>query len=251
MLRLLARAAERFCGIRVTRIASDNRARFSDLSPEIHETIRRVRPYTMTSPERLASLCLAVEHVVASDVPGDFVECGVWRGGSSMAAAWTYQRLQKRDVDLHLFDTFSGMSEPSTEDVDLSTGKPARELLASSSRDSQIWACATLKDVQANLMQTEYPANRLHFIQGKVEDTIPGRAPDRISLLRLDTDWYESTKHELTHLFPRLSPNGILIIDDYGAWAGARKAVDEYFAENGMRPFLSRIDVTGRILVRA
>ena len=251
MFRFLARAAERFCGIRVTRIASENKARFSDLSVEVQEIIRRAQPYTMTSPERVAALCLAVEHVVVNDVPGDFVECGVWRGGSSMAAAWTYERLQKCDVDLYLFDTFSGMSEPSKEDLDASTGKLAEELLASSTRDSQIWACASLEDVQSNLEKTGYPVSRLHFIQGKVEDTIPSRAPDRIALLRLDTDWYESTNHELIHLFPRLSKNGILIIDDYGAWAGARKAVDEYFAANGIRPFLNRIDGTGRILVRA
>ena len=250
MVKLLTRAAERFCGIRLTRIASERKGRLADLSPEMQITIERAQPFTMTSPERLAALCLAVEHTVANDVPGAFVECGVWRGGSSMAAAYTYCRLQKRDVDMFLFDTFEGMSLPSKEDVNTSSGKTAEQLLATSSRDSEVWAYAPITEVRRNLEHTGYPNEMLHFVKGKVENTIPDIAPAQISILRLDTDWYESTKHELIHLFPRLSMNGILIIDDYGAWTGARKAVDEYFAMMGMKPFLNRIDVTGRLYLK-
>jgi hypothetical protein len=85
---------------------------------------------------------------------------------------------------------------------------------------------------------------------GKVEDTIPADIPEKIALLRLDTDWYESTKHELIHLFPRLQKGGVLIIDDYGFWKGARKAVDEYFAENNIQILLNRIDDTGRMAIK-
>src|SRR5258708_6446874 len=241
MMRLIAKTAERFWGIRLSRIASERKARLADLSPEVQDTIERAQRFTMTTPERLGALCLAVEHVVANDIPGAFVECGVWKGGSTMAAAYTYSRLQRRDVEMFLFDTFEGMSQPGKEDVDASSGKPAEELLAISSRESEIWAYAPLTEVKKNIERTGYPTDRLHFVKGKVEDTIPGSAPDQIAILRLDTDWYESTKHELIHLFPRLSKNGILIIDDYGAWAGARKAVDEYFAMMGLKPFLNRI----------
>ena len=250
MFRLMSRAAERICGIRVIRLGSERRSRFADLSPEIQDTIQRAQPYTMTSPERLAALCMAVEHVVANSIDGAFVECGVWRGGSSMAAAWTFSRLQRSNVEMYLFDTFEGMSPPSREDVDTSSGRLAEELLSNSTRDDEVWAYAPFEDVKANLERTGYPMDKVYFVKGMVEGTIPGNAPDRISILRLDTDWYESTKHELTHLFPRLSNNGILIIDDYGAWAGARKAVDEYFALNRIKPFLSRIDSTGRIYVK-
>ena len=83
-----------------------------------------------------------------------------------------------------------------------------------------------------------------------MEETIPTHIPHAISLLRLDTDWYESTKHELTHLFPLLSPGGVIIIDDYGHWQGAKKAVDEYFEENKIKILLNRIDYTGRIGVK-
>jgi hypothetical protein len=251
MLKFAARFVETSLGIRIVKIASERRARLADLSPEVRDTVERAQPYTMTSPERLATLCMAVEHCVANRIPGDFVECGVWKGGSSMAAAWTYLRLGREDVDLFLFDTFEGMSEPTAKDIASGTGAMAAQLLASSDRNDEIWAYAAVDDVRRNLGYTGYPANRLHFIRGKVETTIPDQAPESIAVLRLDTDWYESTKHELTHLFPKLSPNGILIIDDYGAWEGAREAVDEYFKTMGIAPFLSRIDSTGRLYVKS
>lgn len=109
--------------------------------------------------------------------------------------------------------------------------------------------------MQANLRRTAYDPARLHYVKGKVEDTIPSspdgvQAPERIALLRLDTDWYESTRHEMVHLYPRLVPGGVLIIDDYGHWQGSRKAVDEYFAENGPPLLLNRIDDPGRLAVK-
>ena len=99
-------------------------------------------------------------------------------------------------------------------------------------------------------MKIGYNTEKLHFIKGKVENTLPEYAPKQISLLRLDTDWYESTKHELTHLFPRLVSGGVLILDDYGYWAGAKKAVDEYFSQNKTQILLNRIDQTGRIAIK-
>jgi len=98
------------------------------------------------------------------------------------------------------------------------------------------------------MASTGYNMNRVHLHRGLVEETIPRFAPDRISILRLDTDWYESTKHDLVHLWPRLSPGGILIIDDYGHFAGARDAVDEFFASQPI--FLFRVDYTVRMAVK-
>jgi O-methyltransferase len=111
-------------------------------------------------------------------------------------------------------------------------------------------ADAPLEQVKEVLLATGYPKNKIHFVPGKVEDTVPGSAPDAISLLRLDTDWYESTKHELVHLFPRLARAGVIIIDDYGHWRGSRQACDEYFAENRVPLLLNRIDYTGRIALK-
>ena len=249
MLGYVRTVVEKLFGLRITRISTEDKKRLADVSPEIWNTIERARPFTMTSPERLATLCMAVEYVAGNEVAGSFVECGVWRGGSSMAAAWTFARLGHL-VDMFLFDTFEGMSEPSKEDVSGHTGQSAAQLLAGADQTSEIKAYAPIMDVRSNMESTGYPLSLLHFVQGKVEETVPSSAPDQISILRLDTDWYESTKHDLLHLFPRLSRNGILIIDDYGDWVGARKAVDEYFAAHGLKPFLARIDTTGRVYVK-
>ena len=100
----------------------------------------------------------------------------------------------------------------------------------------------------ANMASTKYPNSRVHYCRGMVEQTLPKHATDQIAILRRDADWYESTRDELEHLYPRLSPGGVLIIDDYGYWARARKAVDEYFAASPI--LLSRIDQTGRIAVK-
>jgi len=163
------------------------------------------------------------------------------------AIARTLVQLQDVKRDLYLFDTFEGMSEPTTNDSDYS-GKQASELLL----DDPGFRCADapLEFVKGVLLETGYPKERTHFVKGKVEEAIPASAPDSIALLRLDTDWYESTKHELVHLFPRLSHNGVIIIDDYGHWKGSRQACDEYFAENRIPILLNRIDYTGRIALK-
>lgn len=216
-----------------------------DFSPADRELLRLVQPFTMTGPERIFHLARSVEYVVRNRVPGSFVECGVWRGGSMMCVAHTLLRLGATDVDLYLFDTYDGMPAPEAVDR-LHDGTPAAQILTKSRKDSLNWAYTPLEEVRQNLARTGYPLNRLHFVAGKVEDTIPERAPQEISLLRLDTDWYSSTRHELIHLYPRLRTHGVLIIDDYGWWQGARRAVDEYFGALDLAPLLHRIDETAR-----
>jgi hypothetical protein len=100
------------------------------------------------------------------------------------------------------------------------------------------------------MAMTNYPQDKLNYVVGKVEDTIPETLPRKIALLRLDTDWYESTLHELNHLYPLLTEGGVLIIDDYGHWQGAKKAVDEYIEKNKLKILLNRIDYTGRIAIK-
>jgi hypothetical protein len=157
------------------------------------------------------------------------------------------------DRDLYLFDTFEGMTEPTAHDVSR-FDRPALETWEKSGGRpwEEAFGPEVLNEdaVRATLAETRYPTSRIHLVKGRVEDTIPAAAPQSIALLRLDTDWYESTRHELVHLYPRLAPNGILIIDDYGHWDGARRAVDEYFQQHGPRPFLSRVDYTGRLAVK-
>lgn len=220
-----------------------------DLSEQQRRIVSTARPFTMTSVERMAALINAVEYVTQNNIPGDIAECGVWRGGSMMTVALTLLAHGDCSRTLYLYDTFEGMSAPTGEDKSLD-GVGADVQLGNAPKGTGVWCYASLEDVRANILSTGYPEEKIHLIKGKVEDTIPRHLASRLSLLRLDTDWYESTKHELTHLYPRLDPKGILIIDDYGHWQGARKAVDEYFAARGDKVYLHRIDYTGRILVK-
>ncbi|GAB1691360.1 hypothetical protein KRM28CT15_31630 [Krasilnikovia sp. M28-CT-15] len=219
-----------------------------DFDEATKDLIRAVKPRTMTSPEKLNALVNSVRYIVRHQIPGDIVECGVWRGGSMMAIARTLIETGDTDRHLHLYDTFEGMSEPTEHDRRFD-GKPAAEMLSTSSRTSGVWACASLEDVQEGMRESAYPADRIHYYKGKVEDTIPGHIPDRISILRLDTDWYESTRHELKHLWPRLVPGGVLLLDDYGWWEGARQAVDEWLEETQLPLLLMRMD-EGRVAVK-
>lgn len=168
-----------------------------------------------------------------------------------MAAAYTLQNLGRSDIDLYLFDTYEGMTKPTDLDVSL-FGKLATtefERLQTSDNGSE-WCYASLEDVQKNLIGTGYNKEKIRFVKGRVENTIPISAPEQISILRLDTDWYESTRHELVHLFPRLSIGGVLIVDDYGHWQGSRKAVDEYLIQNNISILLNRVDYTARIGIK-
>lgn len=224
-----------------------------DYDAPLEDTIKRVRKRTMTTPRRIAALCDSVEHVVRAGVPGAIVECGVWKGGSMMAAALTLLRLDAADRDLFLFDTFAGMPPPTEEDAFSAYDgyDPTRHWRRRQKSESlNTWHYVPAADVRAAVLSTGYPGERVHLVEGKVEDTLPASAPERIAVLRLDTDWYASTKHELEHLYPLMSPGGVLILDDYGHYEGARRAVDEYFAEHGGRPLLSRIDYTGRVGVK-
>lgn len=243
---LIRRLARRF-GVDIVRY----RTVPADFSPSDAALVAAVRRYTMTSPERVFALVNAVRWLVDEKVDGAFVECGVWRGGSMMAAARALLDAGAHDRELFLFDTFDGMTAPTAEDRDF-RGRRALAKFRRTQRDanSSEWCRAALVEVRANLARTGYPSHLLHFVKGSVEQTLPEAAPDRIALLRLDTDWYASTKHELVHLWPRLVPGGVCIIDDYGYWAGSRQAVDEYFAEHGIRVLMHRLDDTGRLIVK-
>lgn len=208
------------------------------------------KPFTMTSVERMYALYQAVVYVAKHNIPGCFAECGVWRGGSAMLIARTLQHLGITDRQLYLYDTYEGMSEPTENDLDIKGGK-ATDLLKTQDKSeaSSVWCYASIEDVSANMLSTGYPRERVTLVKGMVEDTIPAQAPSgNIALLRLDTDWYESTLHELEHLYPQLNREGVLIIDDYGHWQGCRKAVDEYF--EGKKMLFNRIDYTGIIGVK-
>ncbi|MDP6891131.1 MAG: TylF/MycF/NovP-related O-methyltransferase [Phycisphaerales bacterium] len=216
-----------------------------DFTEGDREIIRAVQPYTKTSRERILAMIRSVQYITHCAIPGAIVECGVYKGGSMMAAARTLLDLHCQNRDLYLFDTFEGMGQPTEEDINI------KGLIAVNERPNRTeWSRCPLETVQEAFKKTAYDPNRIHYVKGMVEDTVPDDAPGQIALLRLDTDWYESTRHELEHLYPRLVSGGILIIDDYGHWEGARKATDEYIKMHQLRLFLNRIDYTGRLAVK-
>ncbi len=222
-----------------------------DLTPPEKLIYSVVENLAIASPELVANLVRSSEHVLREGVEGAFVECGVFRGGSAMAMMLALLHHDCADRDFFLYDTYSGMPEPEEIDVYFD-GRPARKEWEEKKRadGSSGWVVSSLEDTRNTVLSAGYPAERVKFIQGLVEETIPGQVPEKIALLRLDTDFYRSTRHELDHLYPRLAHGGVLIIDDYGAFKGSQQAVDEYFHLLGIRPYLHRVDSNVRIFVK-
>ncbi len=211
------------------------------------------KPYSMTSLERMFGLYQALCYVLENKIPGDFVECGVWKGGSAMMIALVLKKYGITDKKIYLYDTFEGMTEPTEEDKTVK-GRDAEGMMKKEVSDKEsatsVWCYSPIDEVKKNIHSTGYPVSQILFIKGKVEDTLSANLPGRLALLRLDTDWYVSTKTELELLYPLLEKKGILIIDDFGHWEGAKKAVVEYFRNNGQSPLLQRMDYTGRLLIK-
>jgi hypothetical protein len=178
-----------------------------------------------------------------------------------MIIAMTLKKNLVTDREIYLFDTFEGMSPPSEKDIDFFGTKAIQHLdqerldrTQNSSPKTSMWCYANIEDVKNNMSKILYPPEKIHYIKGKVEITLPEFKDNiktgKFSLLRLDTDWYESTKTELQILYPMLVVKGILILDDYGHWQGAKAAVDEYISNYKLPLFLNVVDYTGRLIVK-
>lgn len=208
---------------------------------------------SMASEERLWATLMAVKHSLENNIAGDIVECGVWRGGNALIAA-ELNRRYGNPKRVFLYDTFLGMTEPSSPDKDVLAGIAASEKFADQQKQGyNAWCFAPLSEVEANFSHRGLLSDRIVFVPGDVSNSLTDESnlPSQISVLRLDTDWYESTKTELEVLYPRLSLGGVLLLDDYGHWAGCRRAVDEYFEKLAdHRPLLQYTDYTGRLAVK-
>lgn len=249
-MKRLVRNALHGIGYEVKRIEVDPPLiRYGVVEPEFERVHALCRPYTMTTNLEMYNLWAATNWIVDHRISGDFVECGAWRGGSAMVIAAALLAIGDRERRIFIYDTYEGMPDPSENDVAFDGDSPdVRKKIETG--ESGNWLEVSREEVHRNVTSTGFPDERLSLVKGKVESTIPDTVPDHIGLLRLDTDFYESTAHEMKHLYPRLSRGGILIVDDYDAWQGARRAVDEYFdSGDAPRPFLNRMDV-GRIAVK-
>jgi hypothetical protein len=201
--------------------------------------------YTLTPMERCYSLYKAIQYIAKGNFLGDIVECGVWRGGSAMLAALTLIKNNQTHRKIYLYDTYEGMPKPTDKDIDLH-GTPYRLLW----KKEKELLTVSLDEVKENMLSTGYPIENIIFVKGLVEDTIPHTLPNQIALLRLDTDLYESTYHELIHLYPKVMPQGVVIIDDYGHFRGAQEATEKYFTQTSQEILFHRIDYSCRVGIK-
>ena len=238
-------------GLRINRIKKDIYP--IDINNNFIEEYKMIEAYTATSIERVYALKSAITYIIKNNIKGDFVECGVWKGGSCMLMAKTLVNEEEKERKIWMYDTFDGMTEPTEDDCEIETNISGSDLLKNTHKNTDkfnMWAYAPLEMVKKNMEKTMFPEERIHFIEGKVENTLSKTKPQNIALLRLDTDWYESTKCELEQLYPLLSIGGVLIVDDYGHFSGAKKAVDEYFSKTNVKPLMNRIDYSGRLIIK-
>ena len=221
-----------------------------EATEEEKEIIKLSDKYSMTGSLRMWALLQAVKKVIKNKIEGDIVECGVWKGGN-LILCQKYLNLQNVNIKIHGFDNFEGMVKPKEIDTDY-RNVPASEMhsLFKKDKNKNSWAYCSLEEINKNINET-VPKHNIKLIKGIVEKTLlePKNLPDKISILRLDTDFYESTKIELEILYPKLVPGGFLIIDDYGHFKGCRKAVDEYFKDD--LPYLHYVDYSCRVIIKS
>lgn len=226
-------------------------SKFQSMEKHFIETYALCRKYSMVHLHRMYATFSATRYIVNNGIEGDFVECGVWKGGSSMMMAMTLKQCKDTKRKIYLYDTYEGMTQPTKFDVQTSNNINAKRQWQRLQRKKENeWCYAPIDEVKNNMRMTRYPYNKFKFIKGNVLDTLDKEFPERIALLRLDTDFYESTKKEMEVLYPRLVENGVLLIDDYDSWRGSRKAIDEYFEKNKIKPLLHLTGNSGRMMIK-
>ncbi len=220
-----------------------------DTSPEERRIIDIASNYTSTTPGAQWAFIQALKEVERRGVEGDIVECGVWKGGNLIIAGLMRRQLgSKRQV--WGYDTFAGMTAPGEKDEKPGFNvDPIAKFNKLNKGDVTEWCYVPIEDVERDYRRHVGDLD-VKLIKGKVQDTLPVAAnvPEKIAVLRLDTDFYESTMLELELLYPRLQSGGVMIIDDYGVWAGSRRAVDEYFGDD--RPWLHYVNRGVRLAVK-
>jgi O-methyltransferase len=214
---------------------------------------------TMVSKARLISTMIACKHAVLAEINGAFVETGVWRGGVALAAKMIFENYKSKK-EVYLFDTFQGMTRSPTE-IDVKNRarqmwkkNPVKRFNENLKKNQSDWAFASIEDVRSNFINAKVDLKGVNFIKGDVVETLKlnENIPNNICVLRLDTNFYESTKMEIETLYPRLELGGSLLLDDYGSWEGSKKATDDYLnsLSNKKRPLMSFVDAAGRSLIK-
>ena len=230
----------------------NNNMKIIELTNHDNEILKTISKYSMTPKIRIFNLIQSLKHVKQKNIDGDFVECGVWKGGNIILfKKFLDMDFKNKNKTIYAYDTFEGMTEPTTDDYDLRNNENASQILKKDkNKKSNAWGVCTIENVKRNILNETENLNNIKFIKGKVEDTLneEKNLPLKISILRLDTDWYLSTKKELEVMFNRVSPGGIIIIDDYGHWSGSKKAVDEFFKDKYV--WMHYVDYACRLIIK-
>jgi O-methyltransferase len=202
----------------------------------------------MVAPEGLLTLYQQVAHIDRQAVDGAIVECGIWHGGAVALAAIAHLKHGGGVRDFHLFDSFEGIPEPvagidgarALSDVHGHSKPSTGGELVVAWDYAELGGPGSVDGVLNLLTDVGYDLDRVHVHKGWFQATVPEAAVriGPIALLRLDGDWYESTKVCLKHLYEHVAPGGFVVIDDYGAYDGCRKAVDEFLDRQPTRPSL-------------
>ncbi|WP_018503386.1 TylF/MycF family methyltransferase [Parafrankia discariae] len=192
--------------------------------------------HTMTGVRRMESLQYCVEQVLRDGVAGDLIETGVWRGGSCILMRGVLAAYGDTERTVWVADSFEGLPPPD----------PARYAADAGDTHHQNRALAvSLEEVRDNFRRYGLLDGQVRFLKGWFRDTLPAAPIDRLAVLRLDGDMYESTVDALRGLYPKLSPGGFCVVDDYGAIEGCRAAVDDFRRTAGIEEEIVRIDWTG------
>ncbi len=192
------------------------------------------KAHTMIGRARLDNIQMLAESVLAESVPGDFMECGVWRGGATIFMRAILRAHGDVARQVWVADSFAGLPAP-----DLARYPQDRGLEAFSTFDA---LAVPLEQVKDNFERYDLLDERVRFLPGFFSATLPTAPVERLSLLRLDGDMYESTFEALTHLYPKLSPGGYCIVDDYGDIAPCKRAVEDYRRANAITAPIEVID---------
>lgn len=214
-----------------------------EFEEEANKMIKIVRKNTMLPYVNLLTLFEQVLYCEKTNIEGDYVECGVWKGGAVGLMACANLQYSNRRRDIHLFDAFEEICAPN-EKVDGERAiNEVKEILGENvptkgeliplkgiydrfGGPSDIGEC---KELIENIVN--YPSEHVYYHKGWFQDTVPVKAAeiDKICILRLDGDWYDSTKVCLEQFYDKVVPKGFIIFDDYGTYSGCKKAVDEFF----------------------
>jgi hypothetical protein len=218
-----------------------------DVDEEVHRFVPAFTKHYMKSPAitmlpmaRMDNLEHCVRTVVADNVNGDLIETGVWRGGATILMRAILKSLDVRDRTVWVADSFEGLPEPDAEKFP-TEAKGFHGPVITKAYDR---FAASIETVQANFQAFGLLDNQVRFLKGWFKDTLPNAPIERLAVMRLDGDYYESTMDALTALYDKLSVGGFVIIDDYAEdlWTNCRQAVDEFRASRGITDELIRVD---------